>query len=180
MMLLTGGIAIALLFSHLAKDNPIALKTFLFGSILTTTWEEIFLFAGIFVVGMFFLFFFWNRIVGICFDSNFVRSQFQKSWLIEWFFFMLLAIVVALSLKTIGALLVGALLVIPTLTAQLFSKNFLVSVIMSIILNSIGVFSGILLSFYFDVPTSSTVVLTLIGIFLLGNLGKILWKGYPQ
>lgn len=166
MMILTGGVALAIVFTHLAKDNPISLETFLFGSILTTTSEEIFLFSGIFVVGVLFILLFWKRLLGICFDTHFVQSQFKKSWIIEWFFFVLLGVVVAFSLKTIGALLVGALLVTPVLTAQLFSKSFLESVLWSMAINTFGVFIGIVLSFHFDVPTSGSVTLTLIAIFL--------------
>lgn len=166
MMLFTGGVAIALLFSHLAKDNPVALETFLFGSMLTTTITEIYIFAGIFTVGIIFLFSFWNRILSICFDREFTQSHSKYSGIIEWFFFVLLGVVVAFSLKTIGALLIGALLIIPVLAAQIFAKTFRSSVIWSMIINIIGVFSGIIISFYVDVPTSSAIVLSLISLFI--------------
>lgn len=172
MMILTGGVALAIVFAHLSKDNSIALETFLFGSILTTTPEEIFFFSGIFVVGILFILLFWKRLLGICFDAHFVQSQFKKSWIIEWFFFLLLGIVVAFSLKTIGALLIGALLVIPVLTAQLFTKSFFGSVLWSMVMNTCGVFLGIILSFSFDIPTSGSVTLTLIIFFLCVFLGK--------
>lgn len=167
MMLLTGGIAIALLFSHLAKDNPIALETFLFGSIMTTTTEEIYIFSGIFGIGIVFLFTFWTQLLGVCFDKEFTQSQSTNSWIVEWFFFVLLGIVVAFSLKTIGALLIGALLIIPALTAQIFSTSFRSSVFWSLLINIVGVFGGIIISFYIDIPSSSAIVLSLIGIFLV-------------
>lgn len=172
MMLLSGGVAIAILFSHLAKDSSVSLETFLFGSILTTTPEEIYIFSAIFIAGMLFLFLFWNRLVGICFDKDFINSQKDSSWIIEWFFFMLLGVVVAFSLKTIGALLIGALLIVPVLAAQMLSSRFRESIWWSVLINSVGVLGGIVISFYIDVPSSSAIVLTLITLFLLVSLLK--------
>ena len=169
MMLLAGGVALAILFSHLAKDNPVSLETFLFGSILTTTLQEIYIFSEIFIAGIVFILFFWKRLIGIFFNKDFTKTQYKNSWLIEWIFFVLLGIVVAFSLKTIGALLIGALLVIPVLTAQIFAKRFLSSVFLSMLLNVLGVCGGIMVSFYADIPSSSAVVLTLILLFLIGN-----------
>lgn len=176
MMLLTGGVAIALLFSHMAKDNPVALETFLFGSILTTTPEELQIFSGIFCAGILFLLLFWKRLIGLCFDREFTKSQWKNSWLIEWGFFVFLSIVVAFSLKTIGALLIGALLVIPTLAAQTFAKNFRSSVFWSVFLNMFGVFTGIFISFYADIPTSSAIVLTLISVFIVLRIFYIVFQ----
>jgi zinc transport system permease protein len=172
MMLLTGGVALALLFAHGAKDNPLSLETFLFGSILTTTTQEIYIFSGIFLIGIIFLILFWKRLLGLCFDIHFISSQFRYAWSIEWIMFILLGVVVAFSLKTIGALLIGALLVIPVLTAQLFSGSFRSSVVWSVIINVLGVFTGIIASFYWDIPSSSAVVLSLIGVFGIGSVGK--------
>jgi len=166
MMILTGGVAVAILFSHLAKDNPIALETFLFGSILTITAQEIYNFSEIFVIGIIFHFVSWKPLLSISFDKEFIQVNNKYSWIIEWAFFVLLGVVVAFSLKTIGALLVGALLVIPTLTAQIFTQSFKSSVMWSIFINITGVFIGITASFYADIPTSSAVVLSLISLFL--------------
>ena len=47
MLLLTGGLATALLLTHLQKDNPIALTTYLFGSILTITDSEVWVFISL-------------------------------------------------------------------------------------------------------------------------------------
>ncbi len=176
MMILVGGVSLALLFAHLAKDNPISLETFLFGSILTTTESEIYIFSGVFLLGMVFLFLFWKRLIAIFFNRDFTKTQYKKSWIIELIFFVLLGVVVALSLKTIGALLIGALLVIPVLTTQIFAQKFLSSVFFSLIINLLGVFGGIVISFYVDVPTGSAIVLTLIAIFLVTKSFIVLKK----
>ncbi|HIQ57116.1 TPA: metal ABC transporter permease [Candidatus Gracilibacteria bacterium] len=180
MMLLTGGVALALLFSHLAKDNPVSLETFLFGSILTTTTQEIYIFSGIFAGGILFILFFWKRLIGIFFNKDFTHSQYKNSWILEWIFFVLLGVVVAFSLKTIGALLIGALLVIPVLTAQIFAKRFMSSILLSMIINLLGVCGGIMISFYADIPSSSSVVLTLIVLFLVGNGIRFIFQKYQK
>lgn len=172
MMILTGGVAIAILFSHLSKNNPLSLDSFLFGSILTTTTNEIYILFIILILSILFILFFWKRLIGIFFDKEFTKTKFKNSWAVEWIFFVLLGLIISFSLKTIGALLIGALLIIPVLTAQNFANRFIASIIYSLIINIFGVFIGIITSFYFDIPTSSAIVLTLITIFLISNFFK--------
>ena len=61
MLLLTGGLATALLLAHLQKDNPIALSTYLFGSILTVTDDEMWVFICLSLVIVAVLIFFWRQ-----------------------------------------------------------------------------------------------------------------------
>ena len=173
MLLLSGGLAIALLFSHLAKDNPISFESYLFGSILTLTKSEVYTFISISAVLLASLFMFWNRFVVVVFDPDFARSRFKNTFIFEILFMLFIAIIVASSLKIIGGLLVGALLVIPVLSAQNTSKTFKSSVVQSILYSVFGVTVGIISSFYLDIPASSGIVLSLILLFAITSMVKI-------
>ncbi len=167
MLIMTGSLALALLFSHLAKNNPISLETYLFGSILTVTPLEVRLILIICALILLTLLLVWNRLRTSVIDPEFAGSRFADHHLIEAMFMMLVGILVAVSLKIIGGLLVGALLVIPVLAAQNLSRTFAQSVAWSIACNIIGVAVGLFLSFAIDVPSSSAIVLSLIGILIL-------------
>lgn len=165
-LILSGGIAIALVCIHLSKNSSVSLETYLFGSILTVTKEELFTFLIISSVLISCLFVFYNRFICLIFDKEFFRSKFSSQPYFEIFFMIMVGIFVAFSIKIIGGLLISSLLIIPVLIAQQIAKNFRSSLLMSSISNIIGVSIGIITSFYFDIPTSSAIVLTLIVLFI--------------
>jgi len=163
MVFLSGGLALALLFAHFAKDNPLSLETFLFGSILTVRPEEVWYFALASVGILLFLTFFGGKLKTIVLDPVYAESRFRSSKWIELGFLLSMAILVGLSLKVVGGLLIGALLVIPVVISQMFCGSFRLVMFWSVIWNIIAIILGIALSFWLDVPTGSAIVLTLIG-----------------
>lgn len=171
MLLLTGGLAIALLLAHLNKNNPISLDTYLFGSILTITQNETsyFILLNILIIAT--LIIFWKPFLTLVFDPHFLQTKTQKPYH-EIIFLLLIAIIVGIGLKVIGSLLIGALLIIPALIAQIFTQSFQQNVLLSIIINMIAIITGLITSFYLDVPSSSAIVLSLISIYII----SLIWK----
>jgi len=169
MLLLTGGLATALLLTHMQKDNPISLDTYLFGSILTITKDEMwsFLFFSVLISGCLLLF--WRPFLTLVFDRDFLKTQ-PKAIFYEILFMILIALVVGIGLKVVGGLLIGALLVIPVLIAQPFGKSFSRNVWISVLVNMLAVTMGIFASFYLDVPTSSGIVLSLIALYIVSKI----------
>lgn len=177
MVLLTGGLALALLFAHLAKNATVSLETFLFGSILTIRPDEVRLFYGVCAAILVGVFSVWNRLKTVSLDPAYARSRFRGAAWIEFFFIISVGALVAVSLKIIGGLLVGALLVIPVVTAQVFCRSFRASVLWSVFFNMLGVIGGILASFWFDVPAGSAIVLSLIMELFVVFFGRRLLGG---
>lgn len=176
MLLLTGGLAIAVLCAHMAKDNPISFDAYLFGSILTVSATEMMYYIVAMVTIGVVMFVIRSRLLLIVFDPQFARTQISSARTIEIIFMLVIAAVVALSLKVIGGLLIGALFVIPVLCAQNSAQSFRANVLYSTIYGAIGVWGGIIASFYYDIPTSSGIVLLLLMIFLFTSLVRITHK----
>ena len=70
------------------------------------------------------------------------------------------AIVIAISSKVIGALMVSALMVIPYATSIQLTKNYKKSMIFSIIFSLLAVILGLTLSYYLDLQSGGTIVLS--------------------
>lgn len=169
MLLLTGGLATALLLTHLNKNNPISLDSYLFGSILTITKTEMWIFIALSLFIVSTLVFFWRPFLTLVFDKEFLQNK-RYAILYEILFMVLLALVVGIGLKVIGGLLIGGLLVISVLIAQPFCKSFRQNVFVSIFVNVFAVIGGILSSFYMDIPASSAIVLSLIFLYMIGKI----------
>lgn len=167
MLLLTGSLALAILFIHLDQEANIDLESFLFGDILTITTIETYLFSIFNLFVLIFILLNWNRFLSVSLDRNFAKSRFKNVSFFEITLILMLGIIVASSLKVIGGLLVSAMLIIPVLSAQVVSNSFKQSVFLSLCFNILAVLVGITCSFYLDIPTSSAIVLLLIFEFIL-------------
>jgi zinc transport system permease protein len=169
-LLLSGGIALAVLFVHLAENPATNLERYLFGSILTVSTTEAIRFTILNATILLLVMIFGNRLLSLTFDRDFFVSRFRYASLLESTFLAMVAVFVAFSLNIIGGLLITGLLVIPVLCAQRFAKSFWHSVIISACIGTIGVTGGIISSFWYDIPTTSAIILGLIAIFMFTQL----------
>lgn len=161
-VILTGGLALALVFSHWAKNKALSFDSYLFGSILTTSESELRWYAGLGAGILAVVFALWNRLLAVVIDPVFARSRFVHASWVELIFLILISLVVAISLQVIGGLMISAMLVIPVLAAQSWAGSFRASVAISVGVNLVAVLVGIVLSYYLDVPSGAAIVLTLI------------------
>lgn len=170
MFFLSGGLAIALAFVHIAKDTTFAFENYLFGSILTLTTNDLFAItiATLFVVGI--IWHFWYPLLGATQSPRFLIPFKRTPRLILLLYFWVLAVVVWVGIKTIGGLLIGALLVIPVLTAKKWVSSFKGLVIVSTTVSILSVVLGLLTALYIDLPPSSLIIGVLIAIFILQSL----------
>ena len=84
----------------------------------------------------------------------------------------LVGITVALSIRVVGALLIGALVVIPVVSAIQLGFGFGKTMIMSVIISLVSVIIGIYSSFYLDLPSSATIVVILLMFFVTALITK--------
>jgi zinc transport system permease protein len=82
-------------------------------------------------------------------------------------FTILLALVVGVSIKAIGVLLVSAFIVIPACTARLCSRQFTVYILLSAAIGAISAIGGMVLSAGFNLPSGPSIVVTQLGLFLV-------------
>jgi len=174
MFFLSGGLAIALAFVHLARNTRFSFENYLFGSILTLTGSDLVaiiiatLFVGIVV------YYLWYPLLGATQNPRYLIPFRRTPQLVLLCYFWILAIVVWIGIKTIGGLLIGALLVIPVLTAKSWVSSFKGLVLLSTLISVLSVTMGLLIALFIDLPPSSLIIGVLIIIFVLQTvLSKI-------
>lgn len=155
---LSGGLALALAFVHLAQDRVFAFENYLFGSILTLTSTELWamLVATAAVAAVVFVL--WYPLLGALQQPAYQLPQRRTPQFIQLIFFWLLAVAVWIGIKTIGGLLVGALLVIPVLTVRDHVSSFRAVTVASAGVAMLTTMGGLTLSLWYDVPPSSLII----------------------
>jgi len=90
--------------------------------------------------------------------------------------YIALAIATVLGVKILGIILVSALLVLPPATGRLLAKSFKSYLWMSLLVSEIVIICGLTLSYFYDLPSGATIVLTGTGLFFLTTLSRQVMK----
>lgn len=171
-IVMSGGLALAVVFANLARGANANFTSYLFGSITTTTVQDVIILA--LVGGLVLLFAAWQYqpLLHIAFDEDSARVSGYKVSLLNYILVALTAAVVVLSLRIVGGLLISAVLVIPIITASRFTKSFAGTIACSIPIALVSVMGGLLAAYYLGIAAGGAIVLAAI---LLMGLAMI-WR----
>jgi len=167
MFFLSGGLALALAFVHLARDTVFSFENYLFGSILTLTTIDVLAIIVSMTVVIGVVWYLWYPLLGATQTPRYLIPFKRTPKVVQLLFFWLLAIVVWVGIKTIGGLLIGALLVIPVLTARNWATSFKQLVSLTTLVSVLSVSLGLIAALYVDLPPSSLIIGMTILLFVL-------------
>ena len=165
-----------LLIQHLPALRP-ELLSYLFGDLLTIEWSDLPIFAGVIAVALVILYKNWQAQIQIAIDPDIAISEGVNAKWQRLVFMLLLAVFTVLALRAVGSLLMGALLVIPALTARLLSHSPKQMVTVAFMIAQIGITVGLWSSAALNISTGLSIVLCMsllfAAIFCVQKLKKI-------
>ncbi|MCX6073053.1 MAG: metal ABC transporter permease [Campylobacterales bacterium] len=164
---LSGSLALAIVIISLSGSFNASLFSYLFGSILSVSNDDL-ITMGIFgSLSMALLILFFKELYFIAFDEEVARTSGLRVTLLNFMLVSIIAVIIALSIRIVGTLLIGALMVIPPVAAIRFGMGFFKTTLLSMAIALISVVIGLSLSFFFSLPSGAAIVLCLLGIFIL-------------
>jgi len=163
------GIAVGVMLSSIASGFNIDLFSYLFGSILSISEAEVFISVILSVLVILMIVFYYNELLSITFDEDSAKTSGINTQSINTLFVLLTAVTVVLSMKVVGIMLISALLIFPAVTALQIARSFKAVMLTASLSALVSVVSGIVASFFLDVPTGATIVLINF-IFFLASL----------
>jgi len=166
-IILSGSLAIAVIIVSLGGAFNNSLFSYLFGSILSVSYEDVMtiVFFGSFSLA--FLLLFARELYFISYDEEVAKTSGIKVKFLNFLLVSVVAIIIALSIRVVGSLLIGALMVIPTVAALQYRVGFKSTILISLFFALFSVAFGMSLSFYFSLPSGATIVLCVITLFAL-------------
>ncbi|MBI5753779.1 metal ABC transporter permease [Candidatus Peregrinibacteria bacterium] len=167
---LSGGLALASVLISASRGLNLNLSGVLFGSIATVTTLDLQLILGLGVVVLFTIFFLYRQLFAISLDEELATVSGLPVTRLNRILVILAAIIVSLSMRIVGILLVGALMVIPVIAAMQYKKSFFATFIISIIISLFSVISGLFVSYYLGWASGGTITLIAITIFVTSSL----------
>ena len=146
------------------------LQQLLFGDILGVSWLDLALMAAMLIVAVIGLVLNRRPQILLCVDEPLARSRGIAVDRQRLLFVVALAVVVALSIKAVGVLLISAFVVIPASGARLVARSFTGYQLLASGLGALGAVLGLLASAAFNLPSGPSVVLVQLLGFLLAVL----------
>lgn len=171
-LFLSGSLALAIVLISLTKGTGINLMSYLFGSLATVAVSDFWALLFLSVLTLGFFMFFWRELFLISLDEDLARVSGMPVSFVNYTFIALAALMAAVSLQIVGVLLVGALMVIPTLSALQFHLGFRATVFIAVLVSVISFVSGFSFSFAFALPAGGAIVLSAVACFLLSLIAS--------
>lgn len=168
-VLLVSGLGIGVLLISATGGFKVDLFSFLFGSILLISFEDMLLILGISSGIVATLVAFRKQLLHMTFDEEQAKVSGINTDKLNYVFVVLASITVITSMRLVGILLISALIVLPNITAIMFGKGFKKTVMLSISMSVVSVVSGIILSYYLDLAPSGMIVMISVAM-LVGTL----------
>lgn len=142
----------------------------LFGSILAVGATDLVVIVSVSAFVFALLAVTWPWLGYATFDSELAQTDGVKVRALEYMLFALAALVVVVSAQVVGIVLMAAYLVIPAAAARLLSRSLITMTILSVLLGFVSTVAGLLFSYFWDIPSGSTIILSQAALFLLAAL----------
>jgi zinc transport system permease protein len=166
------GMALGLVFIYFTPGYAADLMTYLFGNILLNTSQDIYyiIILNLFIIISVIALFKW--LVATIFDEEFALITNIKVFPLYLFLLVLIALSVVILIRSVGVILVIALLTLPASSAQLLSNHFKNIIYWAIFLAIFSNLTGILISYYINVPSGPIIIFTAAALYSIIYLLK--------
>ncbi len=171
--------AVGTLLSSIGQGFNVDLFSYLFGNILLIDQLDVYLSVAVSLIVVIIVLIFYPDLFAITYDQEYAQVTGIKTERLNYLLALLTAITIVVGIRAIGTLLISSLIIFPTVTALQFSKGFRYTIFTAAILSVFTVAFGLLLSFVFDFPSGSTIVVLNGIVFVAIYLGRRLF-GYSS
>jgi len=150
--------ALGALFIALGKSYSFDLSGYLFGNILgVTAWDlRLVLLAAIISLPV--IFFYFHKILFMSFDEEAALVSGVPVERLDTVLHLLLALVIVISIKIVGIILVSALVVLPASFSAIFFTSYKRAIWAAVVYTVVIMTAGLFLSYLFDTPAGATMV----------------------
>lgn len=166
-IILSGGIGLGVIFISLADGFNTDLYSYLFGSVSAVSRSDLWtiLIISIFVIAI--VIFLYKELFLLSFDEEYAKASGIASKSVHFIFIVMVALVIAASMRIVGILLVSSLMTLPVAASIRIAKGFKQTIFYSILFGEIAVLGGLFSSYYLDLAPGGTIVVLAVLILIV-------------
>ena len=166
-MLFYGGIAGGVLLTNLAGGSAATLQAYLFGSITTVSNTDLWIVGILGAIVLALAIGLSPQLFAVCQDEEHARVSGVPVRLYGILLAVLAAVTITVAMRTVGLLLVSALMVVPVATAQQVTRSFRTTFFAAMVIGLFAALSGVVTSYQIDTQTGPTIVMVALAVFAL-------------
>lgn len=171
-IIMSGGIGLSAIFISLASGFNTDLISYLFGSVSAVSRQDLWVVIGIAIVVFLFIFAFFKEMFVLAFDEEYANASGLPAKWIHFLFMIVVALVIAASMRIVGILLVSSLITLPVAASMRIARGFKQTIIYAILFGEAAVIIGLVSAFYLNLAPGGTIVVTSIFILLIVIITK--------
>jgi ABC-type Mn2+/Zn2+ transport system permease subunit len=145
----------------------INLEDLLFGQILAVSRFDVFIVIAMCIAVVSLVIIFFKQLLFYSFDPIGAEVKGLNTNFLNYLFLVILSVAIVASLQTVGIILVLSMLLIPAAASKQITDTFVPSIYLSIIFGVFSSVSGLLLSYFFNLPSGPTMSLVATSIFVI-------------
>ncbi len=162
------GMAIGIIFVDLTPGYNVDLMSYLFGSIIAVSNEDIIYMFTLDILVILLISIFYKEILAVSYDSEFAKLRGISVRFFYTLILILAALCVVAAIRVVGLILVIALLTIPTYLAEIFASKLSSMMIISSFFALFFTISGLVISYFYDISSGASIIIVgVITLFLV-------------
>jgi ABC-type Mn2+/Zn2+ transport system permease subunit len=169
-LLFYGGLAGGAMLTK-AQGGGASMQSYLFGSISSVTRSDLYVVAALTVVVLAIVAVFGRELFLLCQDEEVARAAGLPVRFLSVLIAATAAVTVVISMRAIGLLLVGALMIVPVAAAQQVTRGFRSTMLLAMGVGVLSAVTGLAGSFEYDLSPGPSIVLLALAVFVVAVIG---------
>jgi zinc transport system permease protein len=165
-IILSGGIGLGVIFISLADGFNTDLYSYLFGSVSAVSRTDLWVIFVISIVVVITVILLYKELFLLSFDEEHAKASGISAKSIHFIFIIMVALVIAASMRIVGIMLVSSLMTLPVAASIRIAKGFKQTIFLSIVFGEIAVLGGLFSSYYLDLAPGGTIVMIAVAILI--------------
>ncbi len=171
-IILSGGIGLSVIFISLADGFNTDLFSYLFGSVSAVSRMDLWTIIVISILVIAIISLLYKELFLLSFDEEHAKASGIATKSLHFIFIVMVALVIAASMRIVGILLVSSLMTLPVAASIRIAKGFKQTIFYSILFGETAVLGGLILSYYLNLAPGGTIVMIAVLILVLTILIK--------
>jgi zinc transport system permease protein len=176
-LLFYGGIAGGVVLVGLSTDSSNAnLLQYLFGSLITTSTQDVVIIAGLGLAVLLAMLLLRPALFAVSNDEEYARVSGLPVRTLNLLMAVTTAVTVTIAMRTVGLLLVSAMMVVPVAAAQQVTRGFRTTMTAAMAIGVGAAVAGFVVSAEVNTAPGATIVLLALAVFVLLAAGSAVWR----
>jgi zinc transport system permease protein len=171
-IILSGGIGLGVIFISLADGFNTDLFSYLFGSVSAVSRIDLIIIFIISLLVILLIFLLYKELFLLSFDEEHAKASGIAAKSVHFIFILMVALVIAASMRIVGILLVSSLMTLPVAASIRIAKGFKQTIFYSILFGELSVLGGLTISYYLDLAPGGTIVMIAVVILIITIMFK--------